>query len=249
MIDWRDVSLLGIDVGFSARGRTTGIAQYRFGTPARLDCVRTGPDHRSAVLSEAQGFDAIAIDGPIVSNDSADAPMIRECERALARKPFARNCKAGFSHFGTGLLLRQAATQVAGEMAIRRRHEAVPIVEAFPNAFLGVMLEQSVIDSLRPIARGTKSDLFYQCAVTGGGFERLFAHLDWNDPALRSQINALAQDATRAAHEHRAAMVCLLTAACTLRPDATYVGNAVDGFICLPPLTLWADWAREALGT
>jgi hypothetical protein len=243
-VDWRAVSLLGIDVGFSATRASTGIAQYRFGEGVRLDCARSSPAHRAAVLAHDHAFDAIAIDGPIVPEPAL--LTARTCEQMLARKPFSRNCMAGYSHFGTGLLLRQAATEIAHEMRPRLRAHSSPLVEAFPNAFLAVLLDQAAIDTARPILRGTKSDVFYQNAVANGALIRLLDHLRWHDEALRAQVVALAADRSRAAHEHRAAMVCLLTAGCALSNNCERIGDAAGGFIHLPPRALWAEWARGA---
>ena len=245
-IDWRDVSLLGIDVGFSERRKTTGIASYRFGRAVRLHCVGSLAQHRADVLRDGTLYDAIAIDGPIVAGTSTVTP--RDCERILARGAFGARCKAGFSHFGTGLKLRNAATLIASEMPAHTRTTAAPVVEAFPNAFLGVMLDDAAYDSfVRPIPRGRKSDIFFARAVADRCFHQLFEHLDWHDDALRRAIEQLASSSTRAAHEHRAALVCVLTAACALSRAAEYVGDEAGGFIYLPPRALWADWARNAL--
>jgi hypothetical protein len=64
---------------------------------------------------------------------------------------------------------------------------------------------------------------------------------------LREQIQGVARETTRVSHEHRAALVCVLTGACALSGQAAYVGDEVGGSICLPPLCLWAGWARTAL--
>lgn len=123
-----------------------------------------------------------------------------------------------------------------------------PVVEAFPNAFLGVMLDDAAYHRLgTPIPRGKKSDLFFEQAVVEGRFEALFAYLEWRDSLLLDEIKHLATTPTRAAHEHRAALVCVVTAACALSGKAEYIGDVAGGFICLPPKVLWADWAVRAL--
>lgn len=68
LVRWEDVALLGIDVGFSERRKTTGIASYRFGQKLRLHCVGSLAEHRTEALRDGDLYDAIAIDGPIVSN-------------------------------------------------------------------------------------------------------------------------------------------------------------------------------------
>jgi predicted nuclease with RNAse H fold len=192
-------------------------------------------------------YDAIAIDGPIVPTATNPEQLIRRCERLLSKGPFGKRCKPGFSHFGTGLKLRNAATTIASEMPGYRRHNGVRVVEAFPNAFLGVMLDDKTYAALERIPRGKKSDIFFAQAVRGRTFDRLFECLEWDDAILRDRIQAVARETTRISHEHRAALVCVLTAACAWSGQAAYVGDDVGGSICLPPLSMWAGWARTAL--
>jgi hypothetical protein len=189
-------------------------------------------------------YDAIAIDGPIVPTTIDSEQLIHRCERLLSKGLFGKRCKPGFSHFGTGLSLRKAATTIASEMPGYRRHNGVRVVEAFPNAFLGVMLDDRTYAAFERIPRGKKSDIFFAQASRGRIFDRLFECLGWDDDILREQIGAIARETTRISHEHRAAFVCVLTAACALSEQAAYIGDEVGGSICLPPLCLWADWAR-----
>jgi predicted nuclease with RNAse H fold len=247
VVDWRNVSLLGIDVGFSERRKTTGIASYTFGQRTRPHCVGSLPQDRAEVLLDRPLYDAIAIDGPIVPTAINSEQVIRRCERLLSKGPFGKRCKPGFSHFGTGLKLRKAATLIAGEMPGYRRHNDVRVVEAFPNAFLGVMLDDKTYAAFERIPRGKKSDIFFAQACRDRRFDRLFECLGWEDAILREQIQAVARQTTRISHEHRAALVCVLTAACALSGQAAYIGDEVGGSICLPPLCLWANWARAAL--
>jgi predicted nuclease with RNAse H fold len=247
VVDWRNVSLLGIDVGFSERRKTTGIASYTFGQPARLHCVGSLPQDRAEVFLDRPLYDAIAIDGPIVPTATNPEQLIRRCERLLSKGPFGKRCKPGFSHFGTGLKLRKAAMAIASEMPGYRRNNDVRVVEAFPNAFLGVMLDDKTHAAFERIPRGKKSDIFFAQACRDRAFDRLFECLEWDDVVLREQIQAVARETTRISHEHRAALVCVLTGACALSGQAAYVGDEVGGSICLPPLCLWAGWARAAL--
>lgn len=245
LIGWRDVSLLGIDVGYSQTRATTGIAAYRFGQPLRLQCVRFDAAERRAALQDGGHHDAIAIDGPLLPNP--DLSGLRASERILSRGAFARRCKAGFSHFGEGLKLRHAAAMIASELKPCSSAGA-QVVEAFPNAFLGVMLEDAAYASFPPsIPRGRKSDLFYARAAEDGCFARLFDHLGWHDDAFKSSVHGWAQPTTRLAHEYRAAIVCVLTAACALAGQTEAIGDVQGGHIHLPPRDLWAPWALDAL--
>jgi predicted nuclease with RNAse H fold len=132
-------------------------------------------------------------------------------------------------------------------MPIYRRHSGVRVVEAFPNAFLGVMLDEKTFAAFERIPRGKKSDIFFAQASRDCSFDRLFECLGWNDVILREQIRAVAHETTRVSHEHRAALVCVLTAACALSGQAIYIGDEVGGSICLPPICLWASWAGKAI--
>jgi predicted nuclease with RNAse H fold len=247
VVDWRNVNLLGIDIGFSERRKTTGIASYTFGQPVRLHCVGSLPRDRAEVLLDRPLYDAIAIDGPIVPTATNPEQLVRRCERLLSKGPFGKRCKPGFSHFGTGLKLRKAATTIASEMPGHRRHNGIRVVEAFPNAFLGVMLDDKIYAAFERIPRGKKSDIFFAQASRDRSFERLFEYLGWDDVILLEQIRTVAGATTRISHEHRAALICVLTAACALSGKAVYIGDEVGGSICLPPLCLWADWARAAI--
>ncbi len=247
MVDWRNVGLLGIDVGYSERRKTTGIASYRFGQSAILSCVGSLPQNRAEALSHQPPYDAVAIDGPIIPATANPDQIIRHCERVLSRGLFGKRCKPGFSHFGTGLQLRKATTMIVGEMPSYRRHDGAPLVEAFPNAFLGVMLDEETYSAFERIPRGKKSDIFFAQASRGRAFDRLFECLGWNDAILREQVQTAARETTRVSHEHRAALVCVLTAACALSGQAVYIGDEASGSICLPPPSLWAGWAKTAI--
>ncbi len=248
MIDWRSVSLLGIDVGFSRTAKSTGVAVYDRGRLVTLTCIGSSPQNRADAMPNGMRFDAIAIDGPIVTATDGP-PTARACELILSRGAFSRRCKPGFSHFGFGLPLRAAATLIASEMESRARPtpQRRTIVEAFPNAFLGVLLSDDDYAALGPIKRGSKSDAYYARLAAARRFDAILDLLDWRDDALRTALYDIASMPTSAAHEHRAALVCLLTAACALSGTASYVGDAAGGFICLPPKELWAKWARDAL--
>nr|WP_210333343.1 DUF429 domain-containing protein [Ensifer sp. ENS01] len=238
--------MLGIDVGFSRSRPTTGIAWSANGTFG-AEKTHTDWERRRQHLPAATTFSVVAIDGPLVPAGSPDA-LVRTCEQLLARGAFQKRCKPGSSHFGTGLQLKRAALETANQI----RHLAsapvlgqavfpdVAIVEAFPNAFLGVMLDDVAFDEGR-IARGKKFDRMYERAANSGRFSILMSHLGWNAPDLLRTIE-LERD-----HEKRAAFICLLTAACAATGNAEIVGDPVSGWIWLPPQALWAGWATIAL--
>ena len=229
----------------SKTAKSTGIAVYDRGQLVTLTCIGSSPQNRADVLPDEVTFDAIAIDGPIVPGVD-EPPIARDCEKILSRAAFSRRCKPGLSHFGFGLQLRDAATTIAREM---QEHVVAKdkIVEAFPNAFLGVLLDDDDYIAMDKIERGNKSDAYYARLAARHGFDPIFDLLGWRDDALRATMRDIATVTTRTAHDKRAALVCLLTAACALSGKAEYVGDAVGGHICLPPKALWAPWARAAL--
>lgn len=257
MIDWRNVSLLGIDVGFSQTRRSTGIAIYRHGELVTPVCVGSSPQQRSTALQGCGSFDAIAIDGPILPV-GAEPALKRRAESLLVGKGFHNRCKPGMSHHHRGLKLRNATLPIANEMVHLAKpasphfgkhlvRERAPIFEAFPNSFLGVLLEPTDYDAILPNKHESKSDIFFRQVSKNQAFSRLLKSLDWHDDKLLQALNDACSTRGQEAHDCRAALVCLLTAASALSGKATYVGDEFGGWICLPPKALWARWAREAL--
>lgn len=175
-------------------------------------------------------------------------PTSRLVEQALASGGFARRCKAAFSHVpGTGRLLREHAGAAADRLIAAAPHPtrcptvraAHGIIEAFPNAYLGVCLPDGVYATQPPLRRGRKSDWLYDrwlAAEHAVLFERIGA------PAGLSDAMRITRD-----HDERAALVCLMTACGVLTGRFVALGEPVGGWITLPPLDCWASWARDAL--
>lgn len=247
--DWHKVSLLGIDVGFSKRRPTTGIAVLEKG---ELTTCHVGSDASARLeVIGSKVFDSIAIDGPLIPVE-ADQRCRRVAESLLVGGDFEKRCKPGMSHSGQGLQLREAAHQTL--IHLTDRAKATPelhkmpvlypsglIVEAFPNAFLGVMLDDRTYSQQPTLKRGKKFDWLYERAVENGLIGALMDYLTlsrWVD-ASRFELEQH--------HERRAALICVLTAACALADEAECIGDVAGGWICLPPKALWTDWARDAL--
>jgi predicted nuclease with RNAse H fold len=257
LVDWRNVSLLGIDVGFSKTRATTGIAVYEHGSLSSLCCVKSSSQDRAGILNKGSKFDAIAIDGPILPAAAADG-LKRLSESLLIGRGFNVRCKPGMSHHGFGLDLRRAAAPIVAEACLlakpvskafgdKQIRHSIPLVEAFPNAFLGVLLDDADYQAIGHVPRGAKFDRVYERAVVTGRIHSIFGELGWKAPELTETIESEALNSSRASHEKRAALICLLTAACGLAGNAEYVGDALGGWICLPPRKIWAPWAGLAL--
>lgn len=242
-----EVSLLGIDVGFSRTRPTTGIAWSANGTFGASK-THTDWERRQVHLPPSTTFSVIAIDGPLVPLGSDDS-LERLCERLFICGAFQTRCKPGLSHHGYGKDLRRAASETAAQVlhlgdqngAIEKViRTGTPIVEAFPNAFLGVLLPEARF-ALPAAGKRKKFDWLYYHAADSGVLVDLFRALDWNNQGL---IDAVLAEKD---HEKRAAWICLLTAACAATGTSEVVGDDLGGWFWLPPLDLWAPWAREGL--
>lgn len=243
-----DLRIAGLDIGFALNRKTSGVALMGRAT---LSLGREFGGYRACarILADAP-FDVVAIDGPIVP-EGCDAFAARAVERLFASGLFQRRCKPGFSHVtGTGLMLRKAAGDaadwLAGAAPLGRTPACFPtvragaVVEAFPNAFLGVCLSESTYRAMPALHRGRKFDWLFERWVE----DEIVARLPF--------LSAKARDLQRCFevttdHEERAALVCALTAWAVARGDFTAVGDQTGGWFFLPPWPLWQSWAREAV--
>jgi hypothetical protein len=110
------------------------------------------------------------------------------------------------------------------------------LVEAFPTAFLGVMIADPTSLSSE---RSNRSDVFFQHLAGAGRLASLLEDLlpgrtsaeDW-----RAVTN----------HDDRAALVCALTSLCVAAGGYVAVGDQ-DGWIVLPPVSAIQEWALRDL--
>jgi Protein of unknown function (DUF429) len=242
------VKLLGVDVGFSTKRATTAIAVV---DRNQLHLVRAGTawESRSAKIPDGFRASAIAIDGPLLPL-GADNHIHRLCEAVFIRSPFHNRCKPGLSHWGFGMQLRRASAEANAQFiqllaSSLESHKNVcyggPIVEAFPNAFLAVLIPEAELVSAPKLKRGRRFDWLYEQIATTGRLELLLSKkLDMPDEfwvRLRTEKD----------HELRAALICLLTAALAAQGRAAMVGESTGGWFWLPPWSLWQAWARQGL--
>ena len=167
------------------------------------------------------------------------------------RGAFQARCKPGASHVGgTGQALRRSGCDTAVQFKAETCAQgAVPyprvqadqnIVEAFPNSFLGVMLDEQVIDDAA-LNRGEKTDIFFSLCNETGAFRALRQHIGWPDPAFWNAFPTTTQ------HDELAALVCAATAVCAHVGKYVAVGEPQGGYFFLPPWPLWRPWAKQAL--
>lgn len=246
------MELIGLDVGFSATKRTSALATL-LGSVYKVARTTAVASDRKKLLEGLSLALVTAIDAPIL-------PVldwrVRACEQLFARGRFQRRCKPGFSHVpGTGRDLRRAGIdsvmQLQDVTSDAHASASFPlvlgsrnVVEAFPNAFLGVCVADAAYVAMPKLRRGRKFDWLYDQWCNDGLFPSLTVELASVLPASFASECQCARD-----HEERAAFVCLATAACVAAGRYTAVGEEKGGYFFLPPLSLWAAWARTELDT
>jgi hypothetical protein len=144
-----------------------------------------GTAWESRVSKIPSGFRArfIAIDEPLLPQ-GADNLIRRSCEAIFVRAPFHNRCKPGLSHWGFGLELRRASAEACLRFgglldpafeSRRYVNYRGPIVEAFPNAFLGVLTLEAELLTAPKLKRGRRFDWLYEQIATTGRLESILA--------------------------------------------------------------------------
>jgi hypothetical protein len=240
-------ALLGVDVGFSKSKKTTGLAWF---ANSVIETSLTGSSlpERTRALPRNVGFAIAALDAPIVPEHNYDAA--RGCERVFYGGAYSKRCRPGLSHHGRGVSLKDAGRQAAADFASVLAPGALrfgpcvlptPIIEAFPNTFMGVLLSEAIFASWSKALRKPKSDWLYEQVVAAGLFTKLLSNLDLGSPAILRKFEKANH------HDERSALICLLTAMFALAGDAVIVGDHDGGWFWLPPKSLWDPWASAAL--
>jgi hypothetical protein len=251
-------SVLGIDVGYSTTKKSTGFC-HLWWSPAAInwsfsECTSDDGLRREAlhsVLPDGWPVLAVAIDGPLRPKLEFDSTRFRTADCILSRGSFQKRGKPGQTHTPVGKRLHEHATKVA-ELVVQECNLAtatspfaihrLSVYEAFPNLFLGVLLDEPGYP-LRPTNSRCWTDCLYPAVA-----EKLTAILKHLLPDHAcAPLNAVAN------HEQIASLTCAITAVCIAANECIAVGCSSDGFITLPPLPMWGTdaegdfWAEREL--
>lgn len=243
------MDLVGLDVGFSKTRLSSGAARLN-SQGLRLGRVGSTWESRSKVLGPVDLADMAAIDAPLLPKEHFEP---RACERVFTLGRFQRRCKPGLSHIpGTGQSFREAGFEAAEQLAphvsdadtatqFPRVRTGKNIVEAFPNAFLGVMIPEPRYEAMPALRRGReKFDWLYDQWCENSGSGDLMAGLGFDNAFQRRCRDCRDR-------EERAALVCLITAGAAFHGTYTAVGDPQGGYFFLPSLHFWADWAQDEI--
>jgi hypothetical protein len=246
------MNLLGVDVGFAASSRTTGVA-WRIDDDVGTTKAGTSWKERRAALPSGITYSIAALDAPILPEHEGQPH--RGCESVFYGGAFWNRCRPGLSHHGRALALRMAGADAAMQFAevvsgLRLSRgldlqRTSAIVEAFPNTFLGVLLPETVYEDCDRGCNEPKSDWMYRKVAEGGILADLLTELGWDESETISRFSD--QAGRRGDHDIRAALVCLLTAGFAASGDAVIVGDPSHGWFWLPPKKFWKRWAWCAL--
>jgi hypothetical protein len=107
----------------------------------------------------------------------------RHVDFIFIHAPFHNRYRPGLSHHGMGLELRQASRDASTQFgrllapSASANRDAIcregPIVEAFPNAFLGVLMPEGELLAAPKFKRGRRFDWLYERVLTTGRLESL----------------------------------------------------------------------------
>lgn len=241
--------VLGIDVGYSPVRRTTCFCALEWSaTRATLQfrLTTSSPDERAAALdalADGKPVKSVAIDGPLASGLKR-VSYYRAAESLLSRGALQRRGKPGQTSSPVGQQLHEHATELAALVLARARVDAAThaepidsrrIVEAFPTLYLAALLDEHRLTT----RKRNKTDVYW--SELAGPPAALATHIQNLLPGRVLDFDLLAIGD----HDHRAGVVCALTALVVAAGDHVAVGDGVGGDIMLPPRR---SWGRSAAG-
>lgn len=244
-------SVIGIDVGCSPVRRSSAICRLDWtgSTVAwEIERFRAIEPERGSIIAKVGAGRPVAVaafDGPLRRGFDIIG-RYRTAERMLTRRLGRAIGKPGQSSAPVGRLLNQHANACAAHVLalvdLKEARHGVPldskaVVEAFPGAFLGTMIEDPGELAAR---RGDRSDTFFRHLAGSGRLRALIDHL-LPGRTVAGDLAAVTN------HDDRAALVCALSALAVVAGDFVAVGDD-DGWIILPPRAFIqpAQWALLA---
>lgn len=256
--------VLGADIGYSEKKRTTGVCVLRWSDTDvswKLRRIPTETAARREALHELVGGETIAaaaLDGPL-RRELDEIGEYRDAELLLTRGLQLLIGKPGQASSGNGRQLNRSANEFARlilslDVLADAIHDArihkKALGEAFPTTFLGVMLPRDGV----PHA-GARSDVYFEqllgpesprprpleINLISGLLSRLLP-----GRRLASDLRAVVD------HEDRASLTCALTAVCIVVRAYVAVGDPTNGYIVLPPRARagepgMQDWAWDTI--
>lgn len=231
-------SVIGIDVGCSPARQSSAICRLDWSASTisweieRFRAIEPERERIIATVGAGRPVEVAAFDGPLRRGFDIIG-RYRTAERMLTRRLGRLIGKPGQSSAPVGKLLNEHANVCAAHISalcnLKEAHHGVPLddkalVEAFPGAFLGVMIENPRELAAR---RGDRSDTFFRHLAGNGRLHALIGHL-LPGRTLTGDLAATTN------HDDRAALVCALSALGVAAGDFVAVGDD-DGWIILPP--------------
>lgn len=242
-------AVLGIDVGCSEQRRSSAVCRLDWDREAvrwTMARFRARPEERQATIAALadRPLLAAAFDGPL-RRGLDEIGAYRRAERLMTLGFGPRIGKPGQSNTPVGRLLNRHANACAqavlatGQVGLARHREAIDaraLVEAFPSAWLGLLIAEPERLAAK---RSNRSDLFYRHLAENGGLQTVLRQL-LPGRASMGEFTEVTD------HDERAALICALTALGLAGGDYGAVGDE-QGWIILPPPTLIQGWAHDQL--
>jgi hypothetical protein len=179
----------------------------------------------------------VALDGPLAKGFRLISHY-RAAEAILSRGVLQKRGKPGQTSAPVGQKLHAHASELAALIVQQVRVDPAThcdpiardrVVEAFPNIYLAALVDEV---HLSPVARNA-SDVYW-CSLVGTS-SKLAHHVGELLPGRRLDLDL----ASISNHDHRAGVICALTALSVALDKHVAVGDALDGDIMLPAQTDW----------
>ncbi len=239
--------VLGVDVGFSKKRRTTSacVLEWHGGKVSfRTGRLPNEPGKRRELLKrifkDRQAM-CVALDGPFRERLDTIGEY-RTAEMILTRGLAKHIGKPGQSSSGNGIRLNESTNEIARlllaeDLVADTAHEArimdKAIVEAFPTSFMGVMLAKD-----RVPVHGPRSDAYFEHLLGPDTPRPRPSHVNTLTDLVHRLLpghHLLGDLADVTDHDNRAAVICALTALCVVTGQYVAAGDRGNGYIILPP--------------